>query len=215
MEIDKNKCIGIIGKIGSGKSTLARAIVKLIPVHKGKITINDIDIDKIPTCKLRKMISYIPQQARLFNRTLYENITYGISISRSKFKDEIEKYNIRSLFINFDDKLDKKIGKNGSKLSGGQKQIVQIVRAILKKSQVIILDEPTNSLDIKSREYIHKLIKLIKKNTTVIIITHDLDMLPTFDKVYTINDDGYVVSRGEDINNNTAITNSGFVSNKR
>ena len=143
-----------------------------------------MDIKQVSIPNLRKYIRYIPQHPKLFNRTLYENIIY--SLKREVTKDEILKMiqslNLPDVYKNFKDKMDMSVGKNGNKLSGGQRQIVWLLRALLDKPPVLILDEPTASMDTNSKLEVTKLVKELGKNSTIILITHDDILLKYVDR---------------------------------
>ena len=180
ININKNENVAIIGDTGSGKTTLIKLLLKFISPTNGEILINNININKISKKELYNYIFYIPQKPKLLNRTLYENFIYGLDNNNNKY-DFIKKIlNIlkeigiqNSLIETFSKKMNTFVGNEGSKLSGGQRQIVWIVRAILKDTKIIILDEPTASLDKKNKYNIINILNRIGKDKTVIIITHD------------------------------------------
>lgn len=180
-----NQTTAIIGGIGSGKSTIAKLIVRLKKYKEGKILLDNLEINKIPIDKLRGMIGYIPQHPKLFNRTLYENITYGIQekITEKQIFDILENNNIQDIIPDFKRLMNEKVGKNGSLLSGGQRQIVWLLRFIFNNHKIIILDEPTSSLDKNNKEKVISLIKELEKTKTIIIITHDKDLLKYVERI--------------------------------
>lgn len=184
LTIKPKEKVAFIGKIGSGKSTTAKLLVRLFDYDKGEILINNTNIQKIDIGNLRDNVRYIPQHPKLFNRTLYENIIYGIDkeVSREYILSLIKGLEIGTIYETFKSKMDLSVGKNGSKLSGGQRQVVWLLRAILSKPNVIILDEPTASMDMKSKLEITKLVKELGKNSTIILITHDDILLKFVDR---------------------------------
>lgn len=188
LKIDQNEKIAIVGEIGSGKSTLGKLLIRLFEYDNGTIKINNTNIRNISIQNLRSIITYIPQHPKLFNRTLYSNITYGIdNINRNKVIDIIKNINIESVRNIFLEKLDKSVGKYGNALSGGQRQIVWLIRAMLQKGKVIILDEPTSSLDEENKKIVIEFIQKISKNKTLIMITHDLSLLKYVNRVIKLN----------------------------
>ena len=182
--INKNENVLITGNIGSGKSTLAKLIFGLYSYNIGSIKINNIEKNKLDQDILKNYITYIPQHPKLFNRTLLENITYGlnnVSINNIyKILDELKLHELKKKYI---DIMYQKTGKNGSNLSGGQRQIVWLIRAILRNNKMIILDEPTSSLDNNTKHKVLKLIKKLGKNKNIIIISHDKELYNIMDKI--------------------------------
>jgi ABC-type bacteriocin/lantibiotic exporter with double-glycine peptidase domain len=162
--------VAIIGKIGSGKSSLAKALLKLIQ-YEGHIYVDGKDISDLDSSTIRSQILFVRQNPLPFNRSLYENIVYGNGgYTRAHISDLFKKYDLNSFF---DHKLEDSVGKKGSKLSGGQRQMIFLLRILLSKNPIIILDEPTSSLDDRSSKYVMKLLSDIVKERTVILITHD------------------------------------------
>lgn len=181
--------IAIYGKSGSGKSTLIKLMLGFYGVDSGSISFNGVSIKNIPIDELRKNISVVNQNIKLFDKTIFENMTYGInqeSLTDEEINKTIQKIiGNPNIFEGILDGLNSEVGVSGSKLSGGQKQIINIVRAILKDGSIIILDEPTSALDQKTKQMIIQVIKKLK-GKTVIIITHDRDILPHVDKGYEL-----------------------------
>lgn len=184
LDINQNERIALIGEIGSGKSTLGKLLVKLFDYDEGSIKVNGIELKDASIKSLRKVITYIPQHPKLFNRSLYSNITYGInSIKRDKVISLINSIKIDSIRNRFLEDLDKPVGKYGNNLSGGQRQIVWLLRSMLQKSKVIILDEPTSSLDEENSKIVMDFIMNASKNKTLILITHDKKLLKLANRI--------------------------------
>jgi len=198
LKIPVDQTLVIMGSIGSGKSTFAKLLVGLQEYDHGKILLNGIDSKKLNIDNIRENIIYIPQSPVLFDRTLWENISYGYNGIKKietlekiyKLLNDIGLTEIRDIF---EERMELPVGKKGSNLSGGQRQIVWILRALLGKSKVIILDEPTSALDAKSKELIKKLIMLLTKNRTLIIITHDINLTKGMDRL-VVFDEGQIIT---------------------
>tara|TARA_B110000208_G_scaffold192063_1_gene262444 strand:+ start:5068 stop:6708 length:1641 start_codon:yes stop_codon:yes gene_type:complete len=172
-KFEPNKLNGIYGPSGCGKSTLVKLILGFYKLQSGNILIDGVPINKFDISYLRDNISYVNQNTKLFNKTILENIKYGVNIESKEVINIIDTYKLNSIFANLNNGILSKVGVSGSNLSGGQKQTILIIKAFLKKCPIYILDEPTAALD---EILYHKLIKLIKelgKNKTVIIISHD------------------------------------------
>ena len=196
LTIKPKESVAFIGKIGSGKSTTAKLLVRLFDFDKGHILFNNMDINQVSISNLRNYIRYIPQHPKLYNRTLYENIIYSLKheVTKDKILTMIESLNLPDVYTNFKTKMDMSVGKNGNKLSGGQRQIVWLLRALLDKPSVLILDEPTASMDTNSKLEVTKLVKELGKNSTIILITHD-DMLLKYVDRKIIFENGKISSK--------------------
>jgi ABC-type multidrug transport system fused ATPase/permease subunit len=197
LTFNNNDIIGLVGHIGSGKSTIAKLLVRLIEYQEGSIFINSTEINKINIDSLRDNIMYIPQHPKLFNRTLFNNIVYGINeknIDENEIYKLIDKISIKSTSDKFKQNMFKKVGKNGSLLSGGQRQIVWLIRSILKNSKIIILDEPTSSLDNASKKQVINFIKEFSEDRIIILITHDSSLLKYTTRIVKMNN-GKVVNK--------------------
>ena len=182
IKIKKNENVAIVGQIGSGKSTLIKLLMKLSKPTKGNIKINGVNLQTISREELYDNIFYVPQKPKLLNRSLYENLIYGLeeklgsnkSENIAKINETMKKMKLSENIIKiFYEKMDQPMGVDGVKLSGGQRQIVWIVRAMMRNTTILILDEPTASLDKENKKIILDTIKEGGKDKTVIIISHD------------------------------------------
>ena len=179
--IQQNENVAIVGQIGSGKSTLVKILLKFFEPTNGEVFINNVNLKHISRDELYDHVFYIPQKPRLLNRTLYENIMYGFDIKQEekesniqKIKDIMKNMHIEQNIVDiFMEKMEQPLGNDGIKLSGGQRQMVWIIRALLRNPSIVIFDEPTSALDKQNKETIVQVIKEIGKNKTVIIISHD------------------------------------------
>lgn len=174
MHITKGERICFVGDIGSGKSTILKLILKYYSPTKGKIYYNGGGYTDIDISKLRSKIGYVPQHAILFNRTILENILYGNQVhTREDVLRAVKIFNLENEFAKFEKGLDTNVGKNGTMLSGGQRQLVWCLRVLLQNPEVVVLDEPTASIDDKTKEVLHNMLDTIMKNKTVLMVTHD------------------------------------------
>jgi len=187
LEINENEKIAIIGESGNGKSTLIKIIMGYIPISDNVIFIDNQDINKHNLTSIRKNITYINQQIKLFNNTIYYNIQYGNNLTINEIDDFITMFNLDDIFINLPDKLNSHVGANGDLLSGGQKQIINILRGFGSNNKIIILDEPTSALDDLHRDIVMNMITKLGKESTLIIITHDKHNLNIVSKSFQIN----------------------------
>lgn len=184
LTIRKGEKIAIVGESGSGKSTLIKLLMKHKFLTLGTITIGGVNINQLSTNELSKHIMYIPQSPKLFNRTLYDNIVYGLKHppTREQLSETLRSMNIESISKVFIEKMDTLVGREGSLLSGGQRQIVWLLRSLYRVKPIIILDEPTASLDTNNKKMVIDSIKKIGYGKTIIIISHD-EVDPEFRKI--------------------------------
>jgi len=179
LKIKKGEKVAFVGPIGSGKSTLVKLLMGYQPLLLGTITINGININDISNKEIRKEIFYIPQKPKLFNRTLYENIVYGIDKppTKGQLKELLDMFK-----ISFDLDMDDNVGVEGNSLSGGQRQMVWLIRSFLRPSSILVMDEPTSALDPENKLLVNNIIKKVSSNKTVIIVSHDA-IDPSFRKI--------------------------------
>ena len=189
LKLNTNKnTIGIVGYSGKGKSTFVKMMMKLYKCDSGKILIDGKDIQEIDTAYLRKNITYINQNSRLFDKKIIENILYAcndLHVCKSHLS-EIQKYKKIQELLKRIDIHNKTAGLAGENLSGGQRQIVNVINGLINPCKILILDEPTSALDGELKNELLQLINDFKKHKQcIIIITHDRDVYPLLDKTIT------------------------------
>jgi ABC-type multidrug transport system fused ATPase/permease subunit len=183
-DIAPNSITGIVGEIGSGKSTMLKILLGYYD-YEGTILIDGKDIKDYTKHEVRKNISYIPQTPVFFNRTILENLKYGTKLSDEEVFKIIEQYDLTEFINKFPDKINTKIVNQGENLSGGQKQILFLLKTIITNKKILLLDEPTASLD---ESYTNQFLNIVNKlkNKTIIIVTHDDKLNKIFDKTIEI-----------------------------
>jgi ATP-binding cassette, subfamily B, bacterial MsbA len=196
LEIHSGKTIALVGPSGSGKTTLLNLLPRLYEVDSGVIEIDGVDTKELTLRALRKSISYVSQDAILFNDTIAANISYG--------RPQCDRTDLRNAaaaaeLLEFIDSLplgfETVIGDRGVRLSGGQRQRISIARAIVKNSSILLLDEATAALDSRTEAYVQEAIDWLRKGRTTIIVAHRLSTVVSADEI-VVMDHGLIVQRG-------------------
>ena len=187
MEINKGSMVGIVGPSGSGKSSLVDLILGFYPQDKGRIEVDDTELQDLDLIRWRDLIGYIPQQPFLFNLSLKDNMLWA----NPKATDEdileaFELANATNFVENLDNGFNTIVGERGARLSGGQAQRICLARAIVKRPQILILDEATSSLDSNSEMLIQKSIEQLSGKITIISIAHRLATIKKADVIYNL-----------------------------
>ena len=177
--------VAIIGTNGSGKSTIIKLIMGYYNVSGGHVLHNGVNVLDINREYLRSNIAVINQKVVLFNRSIIDNICYGNNIPKEKVKQILKNLQIMRVFKNQPEGLETLAGLHGSALSGGQKQIIYLLRCYLSKKPIIIMDEPTAAVDSTHKKYIMRMVDEMAKNSTLIVVTHDPEYAASFPtKIY-------------------------------
>ena len=195
LEINPGDKVGIVGRTGSGKSSMVLALSRILEPKKGKIDIDEYDLQNIDLDFLRQSLSIVPQETFIIEGTLRDNID---PLNKYKDEDIIKILNDFSLFKNLNDKekLNLVIKEAGKNLSNGQKQLICFARALIKGNKIIILDEATSSLDIETEKIIQENLEKYFKDVTMIMITHHIHMVKNFKKIIVI-EQGRIVESGD------------------
>lgn len=196
LTIKKGQKVAFVGESGSGKTTLSKLLLNLYGAEKGEIIINGNNIKDIQLECLREKIAYIPQETFLFSGTIFENLTLGMDdatmddiIDASKMAQAHEFIN--DLPLRYETMLE----ENGANLSGGQRQRLAIARAMLKKPDILILDEATSNLDSITERALDKTINEFSKDMTTIFIAHRLSTIKNCDVIFVM-EKGKIIERG-------------------
>jgi ABC-type bacteriocin/lantibiotic exporter with double-glycine peptidase domain len=182
--IPMNSITGIVGEIGSGKSTLLKILLGYYD-YTGTILIDNQDIKNFSKNEIRKYIAYVPQGPKFFNRTIRENLKYGTNLTDQQIDQLIEQLNLTTFINKLSNKLDTLIINNGENLSGGQKQIIYLIKTIILNKKILLMDEPTSSLDNEHTKIFIQLLKTLN-DKTILIVTHDESINELFNKTITI-----------------------------
>ena len=188
LEILKGTKVGIIGQTGAGKSTFLDILMGLLSPTSGQYYIDDQILKDKNLDLWRKKITHVPQEIYLTNATILENIAFGLEkekIDISRAEECAKKSEIYEFIKKMPKQLYENVGERGIWLSGGQRQRIGIARALYRNSEIIILDEATNALDIETENKIINSISALK-NITIVLVTHRNESLKICDQIYEI-----------------------------
>lgn len=187
--ISSGEKIALIGQSGSGKSTIISLLMRFYPIHQGTISVDGNPIETYNLSEYRHNIGIVPQEVILFGGTIQENIAYGKpDASLEEIKAAAQQANALEFIESFPEGFQTVVGERGVKLSGGQRQRVAIARAILKDPAILILDEATSSLDVKSERLVQEALEKLMEGRTSIVIAHRLSTIKKADRIFVINE---------------------------
>ena len=188
--------VGIIGRIGSGKTTIEKLVLGLYPPTEGAVLIDGIDARQIDPAELRRAIGFVPQDVNLFYGSLKHNIAMGAPFADdSAILAAAELAGVQEFANTHPEGFDMPIGERGESLSGGQRQAVAIARALLNDPPVLLLDEPSSSMDHQSEEGLKQRLRGFASHKTIILVTHRTSLLDLVDRLIVL-DQGQIVADG-------------------
>ncbi|MBW8192070.1 type I secretion system permease/ATPase [Neiella marina] len=196
LSIKAGERIGIIGRIGSGKSTLGKLITAMYEPQKGSILLDDVDSRQLSPSHIRHLMGVVPQDVTLFYGTLRENLTLGVPwISDEQVLRAAALAGVDEFASRHPQGLDMSVAERGANLSGGQRQAVVLARALLLDPPIVVLDEPTASMDNTSEVRLKAKLQDVMKGKTLVLITHKASMLALVDRLVVI-EQGRIVADG-------------------
>jgi ATP-binding cassette, subfamily B, bacterial MsbA len=197
LDIGYGSTVAILGPNGSGKSTLIHLLCRFYDPTGGRICLGNVDIKRLSLHDLRSRIAIVSQSTELFNRTVLENIQYGSPEATQEQVYDAAKLAHAHRFIteSLSEGYETVVGQGGQKLSGGQRQRIALARAILRKPEILILDESTSQIDMESELQIRETLQQMKGSMTIIIITHREALTALADEVYTIQNGRLIPSQ--------------------
>ena len=197
LNFEGGKMTALVGHSGSGKTTILNLIPRFYQPEAGDLLIDNQSIYDFKISSLRENISLVSQETTLFDDTIKNNIKYANENVTDEEIFEVAKLSNAHDFIEkLPNKYETIIGENGVRLSGGEKQRISIARAMIKKSQIILLDEATSSLDSETEKKIQDALKILTENKTTIVIAHRLSTILNSNNIYLI-DSGKVIDSGK------------------
>ncbi|PYG89723.1 ATP-binding cassette subfamily B protein [Ruminiclostridium sufflavum DSM 19573] len=187
LDIKPGEKIAIVGANGSGKSTLINLLLRFYKPCSGKIEIDGTDINSINLKDYRGLISVVSQDLYLFDTSIEENISIGLKKEEGKINKVAKESGAYEFIMDMPLKYKSKVGRNGSNLSGGQRQKVAVARAFARESKILVLDEATANYDVESEAYLNQFMTSDFNDKTVLVISHKPDILSKVDKIWFMN----------------------------
>ena len=196
-EVTPRQTVAIVGRSGSGKSSLVNLLPRLYEYDSGDVCLDGERIDHYRIADLRRQISYVGQDVRLFNDSIRNNIAYGIAdeVEEEQIVEAARQAHAWEFIAEMPDQLSTEVGERGVLLSGGQRQRIAIARAFLKDAPILILDEATSALDTESERYIQHAMEHLMENRTTLVIAHRLSTIEHADHILVM-DQGQIVEQG-------------------
>ena len=188
LEIKAGEHVGVMGSSGSGKTTLMKLLIRMFPLTSGSIYIDNTNIDTMDVGYLRQEVNYINQKTILFNDTIINNIKYGNpKLSDARIKSIIKQYKLDTVYQEIEKGIYGNSGVHGGNLSLGMQKMTILLRGVFKGGKIIIFDEPLAGLDSNTRSKFITLMNDMFKSQTVVVITHDPEIIPHMDRVIDLS----------------------------
>jgi len=191
LDIKGGEKIGVVGRTGSGKSTIMIALFRLVELAEGQICIDGVDISQMGLYDLRTKLAIIPQDPVLFHGTIRLNLDPFQRHTDQELWDALERSDLKQYIASCSGGLDSDVSEGGENLSVGQRQLLCLARAMLTKARIIVMDEATASVDVKTDAFLQKALRIDFKNCTLLTIAHRLNTIIDYDKVLVL-DNGYI-----------------------
>lgn len=196
LHIPAGATVALVGQSGSGKSTMADLLPRFYDVQGGSIKVDGIDVRDLPVAHLRSFMGNVNQEAILFNDTVYNNITFGVtSATQEQVEAAARIANAHEFITEMEHGYQTPIGDRGCRLSGGQRQRLSIARAILKNPPILILDEATSALDSESEHLVQEALDRLMKDRTTLVIAHRLSTIRNADLIAVMSE-GRIIESG-------------------
>jgi ATP-binding cassette subfamily B protein len=198
-KLDKGKTYAFVGPTGGGKTTTASLISRLYDPSEGEILLNGNELKNYDASELSKRIGFILQEPFLFNGTVRDNILYGNEtyklLNKEQFNQLLREEGLESLVERFENGLDTPIISGGDSMSLGEKQLIAFIRAVLRKPELLILDEATANIDTITEKLLEEILQKLPSTTTKVIIAHRLNTIENADEIFFVNS-GQVTAAG-------------------
>lgn len=194
--LTEGEICALVGPSGSGKSTLLDLILGFYRPGRGRITLGGVDLQALGLAQLRQQIAWVPQDPPFFAGTVRQNLVWGLeNLPEEELQRAVALAGLEPLLARLPQGLDHPIGERGSTLSGGERQRLAIARAVLRRSRILLLDEPTGSLDTEAEAALWESLNQLKRTCAILVVVHRLTMLHQADRILVLQD-GRLVENG-------------------
>jgi ATP-binding cassette subfamily B protein len=197
--LDRGKTYALVGPTGGGKTTTASLMARLYDPTSGAVLLDGMDIRSFEPAERTKRIGFILQEPYMFTGTVRDNILYGsdeyAKLSKDELEAELEKAGLKGLLARFEQGLDTPVASTGGALSLGQRQLVAFIRAVLRKPEILILDEATANIDTVTEKLLGEILEKLPASTTRVVIAHRLNTIENADEIFFVNG-GEIVPAG-------------------
>jgi ATP-binding cassette, subfamily B, bacterial len=187
--------VALVGRTGAGKSTLASLVLRLFDPGAGEVSIDGHDIRQVTLASLRRQVTLMLQEPILFHSTVTENIAFGSDVPFERIRDAARRAEAESFVLELPQGYDTVLGEGGSTLSGGQRQRLALARALVRNTPIVVLDEPTSSLDLTTEALVWRNVMQVFEGRTALIIAHRLSTARMADRIVVL-EQGRVVEQG-------------------
>ncbi len=188
LQISANTFVAFVGKSGSGKTTLVETMIGLRSDFQGSVSISGKMISEFHSSEIFRDVAVVSQELSLFNTSLRDNILCGNEVNEDKLVELIVELGLGELVERLDDGLDSDVGERGNLLSGGEKQRVLIARCLYSNASFLILDEPSSALDQQNEGQVYEILKKLKNDKTIVLVSHRPKLLELADHIYSVED---------------------------
>jgi ATP-binding cassette, subfamily B, bacterial len=195
LEVRAGEHVALVGRTGAGKSTLASLVLRFFDPQTGRVTIDGHDLRDVTLRSLRSQVTLMLQEPILFHSTIIENVAFGAPVTDAEVRDAARRSEADEFIRELPQGYDTVIGENGVTLSGGQRQRLALARALLRETPIVILDEPTSSLDVRTEGQVWRNVEALLAGRTAIVIAHRLSTARRADRIVVL-DGGVVVEQG-------------------
>ncbi|MGB4052482.1 MAG: ATP-binding cassette domain-containing protein, partial [Methanoculleus sp.] len=195
LTIPKNRVTALVGHSGSGKSTIVSLLLRYYDVSNGRILVNGIDLREYDLATFLEKIGYVSQDTFIYNDSIRANIAFGDDYTDEEIAEAARKANIHTFIMGLSEGYDTVVGDQGLRLSGGEKQRIAIARALVRKPEILVLDEATSNLDNESEAIVQDSINKVSETITTFIIAHRLSTIRRAD-VINVMSKGTIVESG-------------------